>query len=317
MTEDQLSLIAQDSVLTAPVKMKPFNNIMVSISGGSDSDIVIDLVLRSIEDRSKVHFVFFDTGIEYQATKNHLDYLEEKYGVHIERARPEKPIPLCSLEFGQPFLSKEVSEYMMRLQKHGFQWEDDTFENLIVKYPKCRSALKWWCNENSRGSDTRFCISRNKLLKEFIIANPPTFRISNKCCYYAKKKVATQYKKEHAIDLNVTGMRKAEGGIRANTISSCFTQKDGGISEYRPIWWYSNEDKTTYEEAFNIIHSDCYTVYGFNRTGCAGCPINREFDSVLEVIQEYEPKLYKAVNKVFGDSYEYTRKYREFVANKS
>ena len=32
----------------------------------------------------------------------------------------------------------------------------------------------------------------------------------------------------------------------------------------------------------------------------------------MEVIQEYEPKLYKAVTTVFKDSYAYTRKYREF-----
>ena len=29
-------------------------------------------------------------------------------------------------------------------------------------------------------------------------------------------------------------------------------------------------------------------------------------------MKKYEPKLYKAVNNIFKDSYEYTRKYREF-----
>lgn len=59
--------------------------------------------------------------------------------------------------------------------------------------------------------------------------------------------------------------------------------------------------------------SKCYTEYGLKRTGCAGCPFGRDFEYELEVIQKYEPKLYKAVNNIFGDSYEYTRKYREFV----
>ena len=51
------------------------------------------------------------------------------------------------------------------------------------------------------------------------------------------------------------------------------------------------------------------------RTGCAGCPFGRNFDDELEVMKKYEPNLYKAVNNVFGDSYEYTRQYREFAQN--
>ena len=62
-----------------------------------------------------------------------------------------------------------------------------------------------------------------------------------------------------------------------------------------------------------ITHSKCYTEYGLKRTGCAGCPFGRDFEQELDVIANYEPKLYKAVNNIFGDSYEYTRKYREFV----
>lgn len=311
MDETKLTLIAQDSVLTTPDKVKPFENIMVSISGGSDSDVVLDLMTRSVDDKSKLHFVFFDTGLEYQASKDHLVFLEEKYDVQIERLRPKKPLPICSREYGEPFISKLVSEYMIRLQKHGFQWEDGTYEELLVKYPKCSSALKRWCNAWGEGSS--YNISRNKWLKEFIQANPPQFNISNKCCYYVKKQPAADYKKEHNVDLNVTGMRKAEGGARARMIKSCFTKKDGGISEYRPIWWMSNDDKKSYEDTYGITHSACYTKYGLKRTGCAGCPFGKEFEFELEVIEKHEPKLYKAVNKVFGNSYAYTRAYREFV----
>ena len=64
------------------------------------------------------------------------------------------------------------------------------------------------------------------------------------------------------------------------------------------------------------MHSRCYTAYGLKRTGCAGCPFGRDFEYELEVIKEHEPKLYRAVNTIFGSSYEYTRKYREFAAQK-
>ena len=63
---------------------------------------------------------------------------------------------------------------------------------------------------------------------------------------------------------------------------------------------------------FDITHSDCYTKYGFTRTGCVGCPYNKNLFEDLEVTKKYEPNLYKACNKVFKDTYEYTKKYREF-----
>lgn len=59
-------------------------------------------------------------------------------------------------------------------------------------------------------------------------------------------------------------------------------------------------------------YSDCYEVYGMTRTGCAGCPFASKFEDELKIIKKYEPKLYNAVNKFFGPSYEYTRRYREF-----
>ena len=57
---------------------------VVAISGGSDSDVMLDMV-RALEPEknypeAKLFYVWFNTGLEYTATKQHLDYLEEKYG---------------------------------------------------------------------------------------------------------------------------------------------------------------------------------------------------------------------------------------------
>ena len=123
-----------------------------SISGGSDSDIVLDLIHKVDED-GKVKYFWIDTGLEYSATKEHLDFLEQKYGITIERVKPDKPIPTCVKEYGVPFLSKYVSEQMMRLQAHGFQWEDEPLEVLLQKYPRCKTALQWWCGERYSDKD--------------------------------------------------------------------------------------------------------------------------------------------------------------------
>lgn len=104
------------------------------------------------------------------------------------------------------------------------------------------------------------------------------------------------------------------GGIRALAYKNCYTDNAGeGCSSYRPLFWFTDEDKLEYEQVHNIVHSKCYTEYGLKRTGCTGCPYNIHITEELAVIEKYEPKLYKAAVAVFGKSYEYTRKYREFV----
>lgn len=306
-----LTQTACDGVSGATDVLEPFKHIMVSISGGADSDVVMDMVMRSVGSGSEVRFVYFDTGLEYQATKDHLDYLEDRYSVKIERMIPDKTIPVACREHGQPFLSKHVSEMIDRLQRHGFQWQDECYETLVGMYPGCMSALRWWCNMYNPTS--KFNISRNRWLKEFLLMNPPAFRISNKCCHYAKKKVARDFKRDNGIDLSVTGMRKVEGGVRANAYKTSFTGDASGVSEYRPLWFFSNADRASYVDEFDIMHSDCYSVYGLQRTGCAGCPIGRNFEDELRVIREYEPSLYDTVLQVFGDSYDLTRKYRDFA----
>lgn len=280
--------------------------------GGADSDIMLDIAWKCDID-NKITYVWLDTGLEYQATKEHLVYLENKYGIEIQKHKATKTIPVSCKEYGQPFISKYVSDMISRLQRHNFSWEDKTFDELYKEYPKCKTALKWWCNCNI--SD-RFDISRNKYLKEFIIANPPKFKISDKCCWYAKKNLIHNIINESGYELEVSGVRKAEGGIRDIAYKTCF-DSGGDWDRYRPLFWYTNEDKIRYEEHYNITHSRCYTEYGLKRTGCVGCPFGKNFQAELEIVQKYEPKLYKAVLNVFGDSYEYTKAYKDFCRSKN
>ena len=60
-----------------------YKKIVCSISGGSDSDVMLDIIWRCDKD-NKVDYVWFDTGLEYQATKEHLKYLENKYNIKIK-----------------------------------------------------------------------------------------------------------------------------------------------------------------------------------------------------------------------------------------
>lgn len=306
--------LIRNTFIKADKLLNFYKNPVVSISGGADSDIMLDLV-EKIRNGRPISYVFFDTGIEYSATKKHLDELEIEYGIKIIRAKAKIPVPAGCKKYGVPFLSKRVSMYIDRLQNHNFQWEDEPYEALVLKYPNCQSALKWWCN--AWGDNSRFNIERNKLLKEFMLQNPPSFSISDKCCNGAKKETAKQIDKEFSCCIKFIGERRSEGGIRALRHHSCFDYNENDIVQsYRPLFFWTDQDKQEYKDWYHIKYSDCYEIYGMSRTGCAGCPFGSKFEDELSIISQYEPKLKQAVQNIFGESYEYTRAYKKFKEDK-
>lgn len=327
MNDDFYKKLHDEVVLTAPtaalqdmlskawLEVKHHSNICASISGGSDSDVLMDLLVRLDPSGEKTRFIYFNTGMEYDAAKRHLHELEEKYGRTIEWVPPVLPIPTCCKRYGVPFWSKRISEYIYRLQRHGFQWEDEPFAALIQKYSSCRAALRWWCNDwpkKDNGAESNFNIAYIPYLKEFMMQRPPTFKISAKCCEKAKKEPAAKFQAGEDFDLICNGVRKAEKGARSEAYKSCFTQVTAGPDQYRPLFWLSDDDKKDYKTNRGLRNSDCYEVWGMTRTGCPGCPYGKDFEQELELMQRYEPKFYKACLNIFGASYDYTREYLEF-----
>lgn len=305
---------------------KDKEKIMVGYSGGSDSDMILDLfTYHNLLD--KITFVFFDTGIELQATKTHID---EKIaeGINIIKLRAKKPIPLCTKKYGQPFISKYVSEMLERLQNHNFDFINhgslEYFE-LEKLYPKCLSALRWWSNyygskydinkknqsDYDKPEKSSFNIARKRYLKEFILKYGLNFRVSNKCCKYAKKETSKIFEKEFKPDILITGVRKSEGGARATKYKHCFIPKEK-TSVWMPILWWKDDFKQKYKEHRNIELSDAYEVYNLKRTGCAGCPFAFDLKKERDMLKKYEPQLSKAVENIFKDSYLCTEKFNEY-----
>jgi 3'-phosphoadenosine 5'-phosphosulfate sulfotransferase (PAPS reductase)/FAD synthetase len=289
--------------------------VVVYVSGGADSDVVVDAFHRLDKDK-KVRYAYCATGMEYEATKRHLKELEKKYDIVIEEVKPSMPIPTCCRKYGVPFWSKMASEMIYRLQRHNFKWEDEPFDVLYERYPKCKSALMWWCNMHpprKDGSKSSLNIEYTLFLKEYMMENPPPVPISAKCCIKTKREPADRFEREQEADMVCTGVRKSEGGLRSLKHKTCFTAKAGnGADTFRPLFWLTDSDRGDYEVYYGVKHSDCYVVWGMKRTGCPGCPYGKDFESELELMQKYEPKFHRAALKIFGASYEYTRGYLRF-----
>ena len=291
--------------------LQEHSHIMCSVSGGADSDIVVDILSKLDPSDVRVKYVWFNTGLEYQATQDHLSYLENRYGIEIERVRPEVNVPIAVRRYGQPFLSKYVSGMIERLQKIGFEFKDEPLEELVAKHPNSVSAMKWWCDAYGDGGG-QYNIGYNRHLKEFMIQYPPWFDISARCCTFAKKDASHEWEKKNGIDLCITGVRRAEGGIRAAAYEECFLRKEGA-DLYMPLFYYKDADKEAYCKLFGIVHSDCYTKWGFTRTGCSCCPFGNSLQQELITLEIYEPKISVAAKNVFADSYRYTEMYKQFL----
>jgi 3'-phosphoadenosine 5'-phosphosulfate sulfotransferase (PAPS reductase)/FAD synthetase len=304
-----------DSLLRARAILGSHRRIAVSISGGSDSDIMLDLIELVKPEGCSPIYRFFNTGLEYQATKDHIGEIESKYGVEIIVVKPKKPIPTAIHEYGVPFLSKQVSDMIYRLQSHNFDWNESPETATVEKYGRCKTALDWFYSRltGPDGGKSRFDITQYKLLREFLQWRSPEIKISDMCCTFTKKRIAQKFDRVNQIDLVVTGMRRDEGGRRSRIIQTCFTPHDGdGPDDYYPLWYWSDEDKFIYKEWRRIRYSDCYEIWGFKRTGCVGCPFSSNSQMELEIARRYEPKVTDAAQNLFEESYEYQRSYGRF-----
>ena len=311
-------------------------NAICSYSGGSDSDILLDVIERARHAFSvpPVKYVFFNTGLEMKATKVHVRDMAEKYGVEIETARPKTNIVKAARTYGIPFVSKIMSEGLKEWQRKGLpltiadeyaEAEDKHAkrQELRERYPHCESLINFLCCCNAAGDprpNIQLVINSSKYMLDFIKENPPQFKISADCCTYCKKNCAHRVQKGY--EMIITGERRDEGGMRSvprqgeRNSSMCFAETASGQYRLRPLYYVSDSDKAWYKERYGIRYSDAYERYGLARTGCCGCPISHRAAEDLELIRPFEPNLVKAAWNIFGDSYRYRQQYNEFKARK-
>lgn len=317
-------------------RLKQHPNAICSYSGGSDSDILIDIIekARKLFGLPKVDYCFFNTGLEMKATKDHVKEIAEKYAVEIVEHRPKKNIVLATREYGQPFVSKIMSNAMDTVQNKKLPFsikkEYDEAEDkkakrqeLRERYPNAEQGINFLCCCNKDGEprpNIQLVINSSPYMYDYMVENPPTFKISAKCCDYCKKQVAHRVQKYY--DMVITGERRDEGGMRSVPRAEdadgtmCFYTSPNGQSRFRPLYYVSDKDKQWYKDRFNIRYSDAYEVYGLTRTGCCGCPISSKAVDDLELISKYEPNVVKAAWNIFGDSYRYRQGYKRYLAQK-
>ncbi|WDS60550.1 PAPS reductase [Bacillus phage BC-6] len=266
--------------------------IYLSFSGGKDSTVVAELI-KMAKLPTDIPFVFANTGIELNATLEHVKNFDYP---NVVLVKPRKPAVKIWKEDGRPIKSKLKSEALGTYQKH----LDDPFGTSRSRQLISGEAEK---GGEKLGKKTMYGLAK----KDFHLLHPDLeYKIANKCCHYMKKMPFKDFAKDNNMNGTFTGVRSNEGGVRKVAYTSCVHIKKIGDKEYvtsMPIFDWTDEMMEEFISLYNVKLSRAYTEYGMERTGCMACPFSRNIQNDLKVIHDHEPIKYKASMKMLKEVY--------------
>lgn len=254
------------------------HNSYIAFSGGKDSVVLSHLIDIALPD-NKIPRLFSNTGIEFVDMVKYVKDLsinDKRIIIRNNRLNIKKTLN----NEGYPFKSKEhsqkvyeainqfkrkgfISEYLTRYKNgiHDYIAKDGTMKKNLLVCPK---------------------ILRYQFEKDY------TSNISKFCCDRFKKEPMYQFEKEYNKTIVITGMRKSEGGNRMKL--TCLTHNN---TKFHPLLVVSDvwEDEFIKRNNINLCKL-YYPPYDFNRTGCKGCPYNKNIQKDLETLYKLLPKEY-------------------------
>jgi 3'-phosphoadenosine 5'-phosphosulfate sulfotransferase (PAPS reductase)/FAD synthetase len=142
-------------------------NLYVSVSGGKDSGVMLDIIRRFVD--KNVPAVFCNTGNEYPEVVKFVRQTE-----NLTVIRPDMRIAQIIEKYGFPLVSKEQSRYINQ-----------------AKHTKSEKLLNIRLHGGEKG------IGKISEKWKFLINAP--FDVSEKCCEYLKKKPFNKFHRETGL----------------------------------------------------------------------------------------------------------------------
>lgn len=259
------------------------NKAYISFSGGKDSTVLhylIDVALPG----NKIPRVFLNTGIEYKYIVDFVRQISAE-DERIKIISPKQNIREVLEKYGYPFKSKEHSQKVELYQHSGMtKTVSDYLGNGNKKTFLCPDRLKY------------------QFSKDFFL------KISDKCCFKMKKKVAEDFAKENNRPIAITGVRQSEGGSR-QSMRGCTTFTGDKLHKFHPLFpmendwidWFIQENKIELCRLY-------YPPFNFKRTGCKGCPFDLNLQRDLIVMENLIPSERKQCELIWKPVYDEYRK---------
>lgn len=269
-------------------------NVYLSLSGGKDSTVLLDIA-RSIYPDMRA--VFFDTGLEYPSVRDFV-----KTFPNVEMVRPAMPFMAVVKKYGYPVFTKEISQKLDEARRY-IEIHRDELKASIGKEDPSVYELSWEAAKWNTGHARLWCVYQPGVCWKTGIPNPRVhvdttfydfrryqfmleapFKVSNKCCKILKKDPAARYAKEHGEAKGITGTMADESFLRRSTwITHGCNNYDSRHPVSSPMSFWTQEDVLQYisEKKLPIasVYGDivldekkcCLKTTGCDRTGCFAC----------------------------------------------
>lgn len=251
-------------------------DVHISFSGGKDSTVLLHLVRKVLGDG--VPGVFYNTGLEYPEIGRFVRAWD-----NITIVQPDMTFKQVLEKYGYPVISKEVSKKV---------------EAIRTLPADSKSVKLYTTGIRSDGAYRKDWLLPDKW--RFLLNAP--FKISDKCCYYLKKKPAGKFEKEHGSKPFI-GMMAADSRMRlyryleygCNTI-------DTKNPRSSPLAFWTEADIWEYLRRFDVPYCEIYDM-GYLHTGCIYCGFGCHLEAPPNRFQrmaQTHPRLHKYCMDTLG-----------------
>lgn len=254
----------------------------IAFSGGKDSTVLSELVDLALPN-NRIPRIYANTGIDFKAVSDFV------------RAKAEKDCRIFILnsgvnlrkmfeEIGYPFKSKFHSHILDMFSRQGKT-------GCVLKYAEPTKNTPHSCPK--------------KLQYQF--NEPLPFKVSEKCCYKLKKEPFKKYEEKTNRIIGLTGMRRAEKGLRESL--PCLAFEKGKLHRFHPLAPLPDEWIEIFIQKHDVKLAPLYySPFNFKRTGCKGCPYNIHLQEELDLLEKLLPEERKQCEYLWKPIYtEYRR----------
>lgn len=243
--------------------------VYISLSGGKDSTVMLDIIRRFLDPEHKISVVFCNTGNEYPEIVRFVRTIPDVKTVH-----PKITMRKVIEKYGFPLISKE--------QSHSIRQAKTT------KSDRLRSI-------RLHGTNPAKGYTSGKISDcwQFLIDEP--FMVSEKCCDCLKKRPLQLYARQTG-EVPIIGTMATESRLRQQQYArrgGCNSFDEKRIASY-PLSIWTDKDIWEYIRRYNVSYCDIYDK-GATRTGCMVCGFGAhiEENSRFELLYDLHPKAYR------------------------
>ena len=269
MNLNDLVLFDRLEVIRNIIKSYGEDKFYISFSGGKDSTVLHYIIDEALPE-NKIPRVYFNTGVEYTDILKFVRSIKKK-DERIQIVNSNVHIPTMLKEKGYPFKSKDHSHKVNVYQNSGMT----------------KTIKKYLSGDNDDGTPSQFKCPKTL---RYQFSEDFDLKISDRCCFELKKKVAIKWETENNRKIAILGLRMAEGGVRETHKGCAVFDSDNKLKKFKPLNPVSNEFVDWYIKTRNIkLCRLYYEPFNFDRTGCKGCPFSIKLQEQLEVMARLLP----------------------------